>query len=705
MISLLKSLSASRKRSVLHAGFCFIVSGFAFAAIVGSQSVGMLEGLELAVYDRFMARTERAPDPRILILGINEWDIRDPVTGGWPLTDGKLAEALDILAKYKPAAIGLDLFRDLPIPNNGEQLAQLNRVLAENPNIIAITKFSDDDSPRIEGPAILKDNIERIGFNDFPVDPDKIIRRALLFLDDDDASYYSFALQLALLYLQPKGIFPSQPDEGDPDKIQIGKAVYQPFEPDDGGYVGADAGGYSFLMDFKGPEFFEKRSLVDLLTGKVKEEDVHGKIILIGSTAESLKDYYPSILRFRHYGIELHASVVNQLLRGAFDGEVPTQVQTDRAELLWILLWCIVGALTGLLGRSPARFVGTAIITFGVLSVTVFLLFKEGWWVISIAPALGWFFSALGVIAYLFVTEGREKKVIRNMFSTMVSPHVLQYMTDKPERFRLTGERKGATIFFSDIEGFTTIAESLIPEDLALVLNEYLTPMSTIILKYGGYIDKYEGDAIMADFGVPIWSETEPDSHGWKSCWAALEQQTELIEINRKIKEKFGFEIAVRMGINTGEVAAGNMGSEQKFQYTVMGDVVNQASRYEGANKIFGTQIMIGQSTYELAKDKIEARFLALLMVKGKTVPVAVYELLGRKGEITDEKLRLKDEFEKGWQLYASGQFPEAIFRFQEALRINYNDTPSQIYRKSCQQFLVTPPPPDWAGAWIQKQK
>ena len=256
-------------------------------------------------------------------------------------------------------------------------------------------------------------------------------------------------------------------------------------------------------------------------------------------------------------------------------------------------------------------------------------------------------------------------------------------------------------MFFSDVAGFTTISEKLNAEQLAAVLNEYLTPMSDIIINYGGYIDKYEGDAIMADFGVPIWGDADPHSHAWKCCWAAVEQQEKLVPLSVELKEKYDVEIGVRMGINSGFVSAGNMGSTQKMQYTVMGDAVNQAARFEPACKIFGVLIMIGESTYEMASDKIEARKLGLLVAKGKKQAVGVYELLAKKGELDAEKAKLVQQFESAWEIYASGQFAEAKSAFEACLKI-MDDEPSRIYAAQCEQFIKNPPPEGWAGEWIQ---
>lgn len=249
--------------------------------------------------------------------------------------------------------------------------------------------------------------------------------------------------------------------------------------------------------------------------------------------------------------------------------------------------------------------------------------------------------------------------------------------------------------------GFTAISERLTAEALAVALNRYLTPMSDIILAYGGYIDKYAGDGIMADFGVPVWPEQEPDSHAWKACWSALDQQDRLETIRTELKAAMNIDLHARMGINTGIVSAGNMGSAQKFQYTVMGDAVNLAARFEPANKFFGTRIIIGESTYQLAKKKIEARCLGRVVVKGKTESVMIYELVAKKGELSGQDAKFLKTFEAGGHLFAKRAFGPALHKFNECLAIDANDMPSRVYQEACLRYLQAPPDAAWTGEWI----
>jgi len=670
--------------------------------LIGLRSQGWLQFLELRLYDTLLIRqpVDQQADPRIVIIGINEYDIRDATYGGWPKEDGEIADLLNLVGSYEPVVIGLDLFRDLPIPKDRSQRSALNQALLHN-NVIGIRKLADAETPTIPPPQILVDHPDRVGVIDFPIDHDKVLRRAFLYLDDGKTVYYALSFKLAYAFLRTQTGFSIAQDPANPSRIRLGKTWLMPFESNDGGYVGADARGYSFALDFQGPRSFRTYSLVDVMSGKAGRAEFAGKIVLVGAVAGSLKDYYPTLLKVQHYGVELHAMTINQLLRFALDGAASIRFWPDVQEHLLILGCCLLGALVGLSSNAPLRFGlllgGLALL----LGAGFYMPFRYGWWLPAVPAIFGAFGSVVGTGFYMYMVEGQQKREIRNMFSTMVSPAVLDYMQDRTDPFQLTGEKKSATIFFSDVASFTAISERLPAEDLAVALNRYLTPMSDIILAYGGYIDKYTGDGIMADFGVPIWPDLEPDSHAWKACWSALDQQDRLKTIRAELRAEMGIEIHVRMGINTGIVSAGNMGSEQKFQYTVMGDTVNQAARFEPANTYFGTRIIIGQSTYQLSKEKIEARFLGRVVVKGKTTPVKIYELVAKKGEMSAQKAELLKTFDMGCHLFAKGAFESAIRKFDDCLAIDTDDMPSKVYKEASMRYLQEPPVAAWAGEWL----
>jgi len=421
-----------------------VVSGI----VIGLRFQGWLQFLELGLYDTLLLRqpVDQRADPRIVIIGINEYDIHDATYGGWPREDGEIADLLNLVGSYAPVVMGLDLFRDLPIPKDGSERSTLNQALLHH-HVMVIRKLADAETPTIPPPQIFADQPDRVGIIDFPIDHDKVLRRSFLYLDDGETVYYAFSFKLAYAFLQTQAGFSIAQDPANPSRIRLGKAWLTPFESNDGGYVGADARGYSFALDYKGPRSFRTYSLVDVMSGRVGRAEFAGKIVLVGTVAESLKDYYPTLLKVRHYGVELHAMAINQLLRFALDGAMPIRSWPDAQEHLLILGCGLLGAVVGLTSNAPLRFgllLGGMVLLLGA---GFYLPFRYGWWlpaVPSIGGALG---GVIGTSFYMYIAEGRQKKQLRKMFSTMVSPVVLDYMQDRADRFQLIGEKKSATIF------------------------------------------------------------------------------------------------------------------------------------------------------------------------------------------------------------------------------------------------------------------
>jgi adenylate cyclase len=216
-----------------------------------------------------------------------------------------------------------------------------------------------------------------------------------------------------------------------------------------------------------------------------------------------------------------------------------------------------------------------------------------------------------------------------------------------------------------------------------------------------GYVAKYEGDAIMAEWGVPY---PNPD-HAKLACWAALDQQQLLAELRPKFQEEFGIDVHVRMGLNSGTVSAGNMGAANRFSYTVMGDAVNQAARFEPANKDYDTLIMMGETTYQLAKDHVEARLLDKLIVKGKTVPIQIYELVAKKGEISEDKRRVLELYDKALIGHWERDWEGALALLNEALEIIPDDGPSKALIERVESYQESPPPDSWQGEFVRASK
>ena len=304
------------------------------------------------------------------------------------------------------------------------------------------------------------------------------------------------------------------------------------------------------------------------------------------------------------------------------------------------------------------------------------------------------------------VTQIREKRSITETFGKYVDPRIVKRLLEE-KGVALEGERRVMTVFFSDIEGFTALCEQLTPGGAVRCLNRYFTLASQPIRAANGIIDKFIGDAIMAFWGPPFTDERE---HAILACRAALAQLEKAEELRRELPELLGLrkglpQINVRVGLATGDVTVGNIGSDTTKGYTVIGDTVNLASRLEGANKFYGTRLLISEATRELAKNIVETREMDALRVKGKSEPVRVFELLGLKGALDAPTAKLRDEFEAGLAEYRAGRWDAAEARFQACLALRAGDGPAHAYLERVRQFRSVPPPAGWDGVWVFSEK
>ncbi|MGA1795227.1 MAG: CHASE2 domain-containing protein [bacterium] len=622
-----------------------VISVSVCLCIILLRNGGYMEVLELAAYDRYVCLNTRgnALDPRIVLITISEEDIQGMKK--WPLTDSLLAQAVNLLMSYKPRVIGVDIYRDIPVPPGREALSE---VLHDSSDIVTVMKIGDAGSAGVGRPYVLEDN-DRTGFNDILVDSDGIVRRGLLFLDDGEVVYPSFSLLLAMLYLDDAGIVP-QPDQNDPEHMRLGRTTMVPFEADDGGYAGADARGYQFLLDFRGAKApFRSLSLTELLSGRIEEDTIEDTIVLIGSTAESLCDFFHTPIKTgsdrRMSGVELHAHITGQLLRGAVEGKGPMKSPDEGVEWAWIFLWGIMGGLIALWRLPLIRFSITVISGLLVLVVCTFFIFARGWWVPVVPPALSWFIAAALVTAFLSYREKAEKNALMQLFSRHVSDGVARTLWEQRDQFmdgrRPRSQRLIATVLFADLRGFTTISERLDPEGLVAWLNEYAEAMAHVIIEHGGVINKYLGDGIMAVFGVPVprscEAEVRRDAIHALDCAVAMSRSMQMINAqwdNRGLPTT-----CMRIGIYTGPLVAGCIGGTKRMEYTVIGDTVNIASRLEGFRsgeeahfiRKDGCRIFIGDPPLSLVSDIYETEMVATALLKGKGEQITVYSVKGHR--------------------------------------------------------------------------
>jgi adenylate cyclase len=453
-----------------------------------------------------------------------------------------------------------------------------------------------------------------------------------------------------------------------------------------------------FLLKFRGPSRSHKRfSAANVIASEARRQhgqppiyppaDFAGKWVLVGLTAPGLLDLKASPVSAIYPGVEVHATLLDNLLRGDFLRPVPLWGLWAGIIVLSAAMVLVVLFFSGL----AATLTGFAALALAYLGLVVGA-FHYGWWADPVLPGVALGLSFILAAAFSYATEGRQKLYIRHMFGQYMSETVINHLLEHPEKLQLGGERRRVTLFFSDLAGFTTISERLSAETVVSLLNDYLSAMTEIILDESGTVDKFEGDAIMAFWGAPL----DQADQAARACRAALKQQAALQDLNRRFAGLDLPPLSMRIGLNTGDAIVGNLGSAKRFDYTVIGDTVNLASRLEGVNKFYGSHIMASEATAAECTGAVEFRELDLVAVKGKENAIRVFEVLGLTGELAPEVIRRRQDFAQALEFYRQGRFPEAGAGFEAILTENPADGPARVYRDRCRKFMEAPPPAGW---------
>jgi adenylate cyclase len=442
------------------------------------------------------------------------------------------------------------------------------------------------------------------------------------------------------------------------------------------------------------------RSFTDMQGGKKPLLDptlFRDKIVFVATTAAGTYDLRVTPLSAFAPGVLIHMSALDNILRHRHLQPASWWIFAASTLILTLATaWAFM--LIPSQRVKPVAIGGLAVAYYG-LAVHAFT--SHGLWLNLAIPegALAVSFAAAATVEYL--TEGKQRRQLRTVFDKYMAAEVVDEIMRNPEAIRLGGEKKELSVLFSDIAGFTSISERLEPETLVELLNKYLSAMTDVILQHRGNVNKYLGDGIMAIFGAP---RGDPN-HASLACFAALDSQAELAKRREQWKAEGQPEISARIGINSGWLVVGNMGSQARMEYTVMGDTVNLASRLEGANKYYDTLILLGPRTYELAARDIEAREIDRMRVKGKKEPVVVFELLARKGNLSIEQQRVVATYLEGLEAYKRRDFKTAAAQFQAALTLDPGDGPSRVYLERAKEYFMAPPPEDWDGVYELKSK
>ena len=615
---------------------------FVFLCTLIVRQTGLLQFLEFQAYDLCIRHQPKAPTSEpIVLVEMTESDIHSP-TLDYPIYDNKLAELLRDLESQHPAVIGLDLWRDIPVPKSGIHLNELNQVFQAYSNIVPIFTLSG-----ISPPPILGSDPDRVAFNDnFPVDfeVDRTIpkvRRSLLRATLGGQSYDSLPFRLASLYLEQRGI-EAEPEPGDPMAFRLGKARLRAFQANDGAYVKADANGWQMLLDFKCPDQFTRYSVSEALSGRIPAGRLRDKIILIGMNTPSVSDERVTPMRRDHRGIEVQALTINQLLRQALEGEKPLRFWNDWLEDGWILVWCIAGGAIAYWVRSPWRFALIGVVCLAALAGTFWMAFMAGWWIPVAAPAAGYVPAAVLAISYISSQERSMRAILMKLYSGHVSKEIAEMIWENRDSFleakRPLAQKLTITVLFTDLKGFSTISEKLDAARLYEWLNAYLGAMAQVIQNHAGVVKQFAGDGILALFGVPVphTTTTEQARDATAAVNCALAMGRRLVELSHQWKAAGLPLVSMRAGIYTGEVAAGSIGSDDRFEYAAIGDVVNTASRLESYDKTVADpdllpnrcRIFIGAPTHDLLGAQFLSKEIGYLEVKGKVNKVLVFQIL-----------------------------------------------------------------------------
>lgn len=430
-----------------------------------------------------------------------------------------------------------------------------------------------------------------------------------------------------------------------------------------------------------------------------KDEAFRNKIVLVGATATGLADNRstPFDTNETFPGVEVHANCIDNILSGEFIHRGPNENLIDIGFLLLFSL----GAGILLSAVTPTRATVVLLTFLGLFLWLAYDLFAfHRIWIAAFLPVATLTTNYSAIISYRFFFEEREKKRVRGAFQQYLAPGLINQLLDNPDLLKLGGEEKELSIMFSDIRGFTAISEGLRPAELVGLLNEYLSQMTDIIFRNWGTLDKYIGDAIMAFWGAPY----PQDDHAERACRTALDMIETLKRLQAQLAAAGRPPIDIGVGINTGPVLIGNMGSKNRFNYSILGDNVNLASRLEGLNKTFHSHLILSEFTYEKVHEKFVTRELDFIRVKGKKKPVRIYELLAAAEE-REPYRDLVERFARALELYRLGDWEAAIEAFGKLLRDHPHDGPSGVILERCRHYLAEPPEGVWDGVYVMKTK
>ncbi|MDR9418124.1 adenylate/guanylate cyclase domain-containing protein [Gracilimonas sp.] len=445
----------------------------------------------------------------------------------------------------------------------------------------------------------------------------------------------------------------------------------------------------------------------DPMIGHLSQGTFEDKIVIVGSSMPTLRDFYSTPFAGDEKllpGYQIHANAIQTILDSNY-------IERFRGwySLLIMLVFCFLITLTNRFANATYGWVLALFLGGGYMFLTYWVFVNLNIMMFLTGPMLAVFVTQVGMVSYEYYVEQKEKRRIRGMFSSYVSPELVNQMIESGEEPQLGGEEKYITAFFSDIVSFSTFSEKLEAKELVQLINEYLSAMTEILNTREGTLDKYIGDAIVSFFGAPVFVK----DHALQACISSQLMHKKLAELRTKWEEDGWPEIVVnmqhRIGINTGEMVTGNMGSSRRFNYTMMGDNVNLAARCESGAKQYGVFTMVTEATKQEAEkfgNDCVFRLLDNIVVKGRTQPVKVYEIADLREDADDKLFECINFYEEGMELYFNQEWDEAISKFKKSAELERHEpNPSNIFIERCEMMKEDPPGDDWNGVFIMKSK
>jgi adenylate cyclase len=532
------------------------------------------------------------------------------------------------------------------------------------------------------------------------VDFDGVVRRIPMIVEHNGSYYESLSLAVARTVLGSPKLVPGFATGKSKDYDGLEWLSLESAQGDLTIPVDADV---NALVPFRGGRgTFHYISATDVLHEQLPLLNLQNKIVLVGTSAPGLMDMRSTPVGEVYPGVEVHANMISGILSQNIKQNPPYVLGAN--VILLLLIGVALSAILPLLSPVLGMLVTLGAISADILLNMALWQFPMGGLGNAPYPLAGGILMILMLFAlnmsFGYFVASRAKRQITGLFGQYVPSEVVDEMAEHPEHVSMEGDSREMTILFSDVRGFTTISEGLEPKELSQLMNEFLTPLSRIIYKHRGTIDKYMGDCIMAFWGAPLADER----HAYNAILAGLEMQRTLAELQPKFKEHGWPEILIGVGINTGRVSVGNMGSEVRVAYTVMGDAVNLASRLEGITKEYGAQVLVGETTKQAVPDFVY-REVDMVRVKGKEQPVTIYEPLGLSSEVGAEVLEEIKLFHQALRMYRKQDWDKAELHLLSLTNMSPQCKLYKVYAERVAFCRTYPPPKNWDGVFIFKTK